>query len=263
MDLFVDVARQFLCVGKRTKVLSRTVCLDLAAQLLATDLGLKPAVLFDINGASPEQVCHYLSALQENGFLSSALYTVALCGNVFIANLKQTVVHLQGLLLRGNLLVIDVCPSLVQPALFDMKCGGTEDMVKALLNYFTTESVTEQRNSIMEISEDLLQKWNLCTVFGVLLGYPATYWFDEDKGFDNCLSFVPLSVTKVSLTWQTDYGQHRFNLFSFSIPEILLVQAGALFESWAQNLQQQVKTQTVFTELNIFKTNVTLPAVTL
>ncbi|XP_048111310.1 UPF0739 protein C1orf74 homolog [Alosa alosa] len=263
MDFCIKVARQFLRVGKKNKALSDSACLDLSAQFLAIDLGLKPAVLFDVNGASPVEVHHYLNALQEEGFVSSALRTVVLGGNIFIVNLDQIILHLQRLLLRRSLVVIDVCPSQVEPAAFDITLGGTEAMVKAMLSYFTKESVSQERNSILEIGEDLLQKWNLCTLFGVLLGYPATYWFDQDIGFDNCLSLVPLLVTKVSLTWQTAYGQHQFCLFSFSIPEVLWTQAKATFESWTQNLQQQFKRQTALTELNISKTNVTLPAVTL
>ena len=263
MDLFTNVARQFLCVGKKIKALSQSACLDLAAQLLAIELGLKPAVLYDINGACPEQVHHYLSALQEKGFVSSALHTVALGGNVFIVNLDQIILHLKGLLLGGSLVVIDVCPSHVQPVACGIKCGGTEDMVKAMLGYFTMASVNQERHSILEMGEDLLQKWNLCTLFGVLLGYPATYWFDQDKSFDNCLSLVPLLVTKVSPIWQTGYGQHQFCLFSFSIPEVLWPKAEAAFESWTQNLRQQFKRQAAFTELNISKTKISLPAVAL
>ncbi|XP_063071084.1 UPF0739 protein C1orf74 homolog [Engraulis encrasicolus] len=263
MAFLIDVARQFLCTGKRTKVLSRTVCLDLAAQLLATDIGLKPAVLYDINGASPEQVGNYLNALQENNFVSSALHIVALAGTTLIVNIKQMVAHLHDLLLEERLVVIDVCPSLVQPALSDMKGSGTEDAVKVMLEYFTTKSASQERSLIMEISEDIMQDWNLCTVFGVLLGYPATYWFDQDKSFENCLNLVPLLVTKVSLTWLSGVERHNFNLFSFSIPEMLFTHAETLFECWTQTLQQQLKRQTVFTDLNIIKTTVTLPIVAL
>lgn len=263
MDVFTQVAKQFLCVGKKTKHLSNSACLDLFAQCLATDLGLKPAVLYDVNGASPVQVYHYLKTLQEGGFVSSALRTVTLGGNIFIVNLDQLILHLERLLLRGSVVVIDVCPSRAQPAAFDIRWGGTEDMVKAVLGYFTQELVDQERKTIFEIGEDLVQKWNLCTLFGVLLGYPATYWFDQDKSFENCLSLLPLVVTKVSLIWQAGHGQHQFCLFSFSIPEALWTQAEATYENWTQNLQQQFDRQTALTELNISKTNITLPAVTL
>ncbi|XP_062402142.1 UPF0739 protein C1orf74 homolog [Sardina pilchardus] len=263
MDFYIKIARQFLRVGKKNKALSHSASLDLSAQFLAIDLGLKPAVLYDVNGASPIQVHHFMNALQEEGFVSSTLRTVVIGGNIFIVNLDKIIVHLKELLLRHSLVVIDVCPSQVQPVAFDITLGGIKDMIKAMLDYFIKESMNQERNSILEIGEDLIQKWNLCTLFGVLLGYPATYWFDQDKGFDNCLSLVPLLVTKVSLTWQTGDGQHQFCLFSFSIPEVLWTQAKATFESWTQNLQQQFNKQTALSELNISQTHVSLPAVTL
>lgn len=263
MDVFTQIARQFLCVKKKTKLLSNSACLDLTAQCVATDLGLKPAVLYDINGASPMQVYHYLTALQEAGFVSSALRTVMLGGHIFIVNLSQTILHLERLLLKGSVVVIDVCSSRAQPAAFDMRWGGTEDMIKAVLGYFTKESINQERKTIIEIGEDLLQKWNLCTLFGALLGYPAIYWFDQNKSFENCLSLLPLVLTKVSLMWKAAHGPHQFCLFSFSIPEVLWTEAEATYDNWTQNLQQQFQRQTAFTELNISKANVTLPAVTL
>lgn len=263
MDVFTHVAKQFLCTGKKNKPLCSSSCLDLIAQCVATDLGLKPAVLYDVNGASAEQVYHYLKALQEGGFVSLALRTVTLGGNIFIVNLNQIILHLERLLLTGSVVVIDVCPSRAEPAAFDIGWGGTEDMIKAVLSYFTKKSVNQDGKTMIEIGEDLVENWNLCTLFGVLLGYPATYWFDQNKSFENCLSLQPLVVTKVSLIWQTGHGSHQFCLFSFSIPEALWTQAEATYENWTENLQQQLERQTAFTELKISKTNITLPAVTL
>ncbi|XP_030632461.1 UPF0739 protein C1orf74 homolog [Chanos chanos] len=260
-DIFTRAAQQFLCSGTKKKRLCPSACVDLAAQVLAVDAGLKPALLYDTNAASPEQIQLYLDALQTAGRLSKALRTVSIDDNSFVVNPALEVSHMEDLLKSRSLVVIDVCPQREKPGVTDFN-SEMEDMVTAMLEYFKDlNDAGSARNG--DLDKELYQSWNLCTLFGVLLGYPVSYWFDQTRGFENCLSMTPLVVTKVWVTWRADTVSHRCCLYSFSVPEELWSDAQSQVDRWTQGLSDRIRRQAAFTELSVSMTTVTLPAVTL
>ncbi|XP_028826431.1 UPF0739 protein C1orf74 homolog [Denticeps clupeoides] len=260
---FIEAARRWLCCGekKKKKLLPASACLDLAAQLVAVDSGLKAALLYDSNGAGPAQVQRYVEALRDSGLVSAALRTVAIGSNTLVVNARLMPTYLEGVLQQRSLLVVDVCPSREQPALFDLLRGGTQDIVHDVLAYF--RMLADAPACETKMGAELYGRWNLCTLFGVLLGYPATYWFDQEQGFDNCLSMTPLSLIKVWSVWQTGDGSRPCCLFSFTIPQVLWSGAEGTVDSWMQRLQERFSLQTAFTDLRISRTTVVLPSVAL
>ena len=56
--------------------------------------------------------------------------------------------------------------------------------------------------------------WNLTSVFGILLGFPTVYFFDD---YDNCLSNRDLTIWKLSGVW----GSESYEVTSFSVPRSL------------------------------------------
>lgn len=254
----VAAAQKFLCVRK--KRLSSSSCLNLTAQLMAVDLGVKHAQLYDCNAASPEQVRLFLDSLQELGIITNALRMLSIDDNIIIFNSATMESHLDELLQNKSLFLIDVCLCRKQPVLVGFE-RTTEDMIKSLLGLF--RSAVDHSSSVSVVEEELYNEWNLCTLFGILLGYPATYWFDQTKGFGNCLSMTPLALCTVEVKWQINDINHCCCLYSFSVPEELWVELESHMQRWIECLRERFNKQAVLTDLCFSRDTVTLPAVTL
>ncbi|KAK9528946.1 hypothetical protein VZT92_013073 [Zoarces viviparus] len=255
-ELFIAAARRCLSAGRKS--LSVPQSLDLAAQVSAVDLGLKPALLYDSNSAGADQVQQYLSSLQSSQLVSKSLLTLDLNGNSLIVNTLRVGSNVEQLLHDNNVAVIDICHTLEEPIVADSLRGETQDVL-LLLRRLEQLKEAEKPHYVGEQSDD----WNLCTVFGLLLGFPVTYWFDQTKSFENCLSMTPLIVTTASATWQADSAGHRFCLYSFSFPAVLLKALQSNLEHWRLCLQERFKQQSVLTDLTFCQSTVTLPSVCL
>nr|XP_015198283.1 PREDICTED: UPF0739 protein C1orf74 homolog [Lepisosteus oculatus]XP_015198284.1 PREDICTED: UPF0739 protein C1orf74 homolog [Lepisosteus oculatus]XP_015198285.1 PREDICTED: UPF0739 protein C1orf74 homolog [Lepisosteus oculatus] len=252
-EFLIEVAQQCLGSGTRKKQRLRpSACLSLAAQVLAVDVGLRPSFLYDANTAGPEQLRLYLRKLREAGFLSHVLNVLAVDGNVVIVNEDLTVLHMEELLLKNTVAVIDVSQSRAQPAL-----AGPESRVREL-----TQTVVDDFK-LGTLVEWARSPWNFCTLFGVLLGFPATYWFDQERSFENCLSMTPLRVTTVCARCRAIAKDFRVQLCSFSIPEILTSATRAEMDNWTGKMLDRFSRQAAFTDLHISSKTVSLPSVTL
>ncbi|XP_029007732.1 UPF0739 protein C1orf74 homolog [Betta splendens] len=260
-ELFVSTAHKCLSVGRKSPPVSQGV--DLAVQVLAVDLGLKPALLYDSNGASSEQVHHYLSSLQSYQLVSKSLLTLDLNGNTLIFNPGTVVSNLERVLCDNSVAVVDVCHSLEKPVITEQLTAELRSITEDLLLLLKgSENLRETCSKPLSAGEKCDQ-WNLCTVFGLLLGFPVTYWFDQNKSFENCLSMTPLVVTTAAATWQPDVTSHRCCLYSFSIPEVLREQTHSTLEHWRLCLQDKFHQQNVLKDLTVGQTAVTLPSVCL
>ncbi|KAM6979675.1 UPF0739 protein C1orf74 homolog [Aplochiton taeniatus] len=258
-DIFIAAARKTLCVGKKS--LSMCQCVEVASLVLAVNLGLKPALLYDINAANANQIQQYLKLLQSAQQISESLLVIAIDGNSLIINTAVTMNHLEKLIIGNSVAVIDVSHSLQQPCIANLHTGGLRTMIEALITFLQKYIKLSKADGPLHM-EPMFEKWNLCTLFGILLGYPATYWFDQNKSFENCLAMTPLTVTKASVNWLAGEA-HKCCLQSFSIPELLQAETQLAMEDWNLQLQERFQQQTMFSELTISRSTVTLPAVTL
>ncbi|KAJ7999786.1 hypothetical protein DPEC_G00198040 [Dallia pectoralis] len=265
-EVFVAAARKHL--RARKKHLADTVCLSLAAQVLAVDLGLKPALLYDSNTASAEQVHNYLKSLQTAQLVSQSLQTVVLSDNSLIVNPSLTIKNLKELLTRRTVTVVDVCHSLEQPVITELQWKVISDMILTLLDHMNQFGQHLEMGSSPHCIERIhCESWNLCTLFGILLGYPSTYWFDQSRSFENCLAMTPLVVTRAVASWQAgsvavEEG-HTYCLYSFSTPEVLYAETQPVLDNWTTQLQECFQQQTVFSGLSVTRSTVTLPSVAL
>ncbi|XP_030585472.1 UPF0739 protein C1orf74 homolog [Archocentrus centrarchus] len=260
-ELFVSAARKCLSAGRKS--LSIPQSLDLAVQVSAVDLGLKPAILYDSNGACAEQVQRYLNSLQSLQLVSKSLLTLDLNGNILIVNPATVRSNLEQVLHDGSsVAVIDVCHSQETPTIADPLRGELKGIIRDLLLLLGGVQQLDDAERLLSAGEKC-EEWNLCTVFGLLLGYPVTYWFDHTKSFDNCLSMTPLVVVTASATWQEDTAAHRCCLYSFSIPAALQEEMQSNLETWTLHLQQRFGQQNHLKELTISHSIVTLPSVCL
>ncbi|KAI7807876.1 UPF0739 protein C1orf74-like protein [Triplophysa rosa] len=258
ISTLVAAAQKLLCVGR--KRLSSSKCLNLTVQLMAVDLGVKHALLYDCNAASPEQVYLFLNSLPDLGIITNELRMFSIDDNIIIFNPATMESHLDELLQNKSLFLIDVSPSRKQHVLTGIE-KRTEDMIRSILGLFRNE--VDESSSVIVVEEKVYNEWNLCTLFGILLGYPATYWFDQTKGFGNCLSMTPLTLSTVQVKWEINDIKHCCCLYSFSIPEELWVELESRMKWWIECLRERFKKQTVLTDLCFSRETVSLPAVTL
>lgn len=258
-ELCFAAARKCLSAGRKS--LSFPQSLDLAAQVLAVDSGLKPALLYDSNSASADQVQQYLASLQSSQIVSKLLVTLDLNGNSVIVNPVAVRSNVEQLFHDRNVVAIDVCHSLEKPAIADPLRRELQSMTHDLLLLFRGLEQLKENEKPYFVGEKS-EEWNLCTVFGLLLGYPVTYWFDQTKSFENCLAMTPLVVTTASAMWQVGPASHRFCLYSFSVPADLQ-ELHPNLENWRLCLQQRFVEQNVLKDLQVCQTTVTLPSVCL
>lgn len=251
------------CLSVRKKSLSIAQSVDLAMQVLAVDMGLKPALLYDSNGADVEQVQEYLISLQSVQLVSKSLLTMALSGNALIINPAIVMANLEQLLdINNHVIVINVCHSLENPSIIDPVNNDLRNMTQELLIMLRQFVQRAEVGKLLYV-EEKCNDWNLCSLFGIVLGYPATYWFDQNRSFENCLAMTPLMVTKASATWKACRGEHRFSLYSFSIPAALHKDTQCNLDRWNLRLKERFEQQTVFSNLDVCQSVVTLPSVCL
>ncbi|XP_015257440.1 UPF0739 protein C1orf74 homolog [Cyprinodon tularosa] len=256
---FLSAAHNSLRSGR--KRLSVAQSLELAAQVSAVDMGLKPALLYDSNAACAEQLQRYLSCLQSLQLVSESLLTLDVNGNGLIVNAGALRLNLEQMIRDGGPPVVDVSTTLEKPAISDKQRRQLNGMMEDVLLLLEKFQLSEA-NKPFYVGEKF-EDWNLCSLFGILLGYPVTYWFDQNKSFENCLSMTPLLVIKASASWQMDGVAHRFCLYSFSVPAALQGEAQSELENWRLSLQRRFEQQHIMKDLSINQSTLTLPSICL
>lgn len=258
-EIIVAAAKKHLTTKR--KCLSYSKILDLFTHILAVDLGLKPSLLYDSNGTSSEQVQQYLKCLQTSQLVSKSLFTLDLNGNTLIVNQEIALFHLNEILNCSKVCLVDVSHCLKRPELHDSSTVQFVNLVQKL--QLLIKGFEQHDFSKPLYAGEQCEDWNLCTVFGLLLGYPVTYWFDQTKSYENCLSMATLMVTTAMATWEKEGVCHSTCLYSFSVPADLFHKTQPFLKIWNDNLQERFKKQHVFTNLTMSQTSVTLASVCL
>ncbi|XP_067913367.1 UPF0739 protein C1orf74 homolog [Heterodontus francisci] len=251
---------------KQRKKLSESRCLNLSAEILAVDSELKPTFLFDYSLAKAEQIQEYVQEIQKIGLLSQDLHILSIEDNVLIINLNKTIRHLERALQENGVPVIDVSVHRASPRLAE---ACVTKQVKAhldlILKHLKSQVVQRGRSEsgLVSASEIFSSDWNLCTLFGFLLGFPVSYWFDFNKSFENCLSMTELRVFSVSVFCPRIAKNLKHQMYSFSVPEILYLDLQSTIETWNRDLQSDFSKQSNFSELRISTEITCQPAITL
>lgn len=109
---------------------------------------------------------------------------------------------------------------------------------------------------------------NRTSLFGLLLGYPVVYWFDESKNKQqNYLSMVPLCCVQVTAAMMEDYSDQNcetesHHLYSFSYPSCHNDILQAVVRKWFEQLEMKVS-DTLFENLSIISVEKCFEAVCL
>ncbi|XP_007438758.1 UPF0739 protein C1orf74 homolog [Python bivittatus] len=260
-QLLIKAARHHLRTGKK-KGLSSSTSLNVAGEVLAVAAGLKPAFLYDYNSAGTSQILDYVQHLQTILQLRCQLHVLNIAENVLIINLGLMCLCLESILLSNNVTFIDIsasrpCPTFCNPENVSL----IKSHLSEILNHI--KAFTEDTSQTISSSEIFSTEWNLCTLFGVLLGYPASYNFPTQKSSDNCLALTPLRVFTVRATFCKISSDFRVQFYSFSIPELLYPVMKISLSAWCENLKDAFKTQKDFANLCITSEVVALAAVAL
>ncbi|KFW96171.1 UPF0739 protein C1orf74, partial [Phalacrocorax carbo] len=148
-------------------------------------------------------------------------------------------------------------PSLCGPA----EAQAIRDHLTALLAHLG--AVEAAATGPVSSSEVVPTGWNLCTIVGVLLGYPAAYAFSVEEGAENCLALTPLRVFTVQASCPRIRDGFRVQIYSFSIPESLCAELKEALDAWCDELKEAFSVQNDFVDLRISSEVVSLPVVAL
>ncbi|XP_043911716.1 UPF0739 protein C1orf74 homolog [Protopterus annectens] len=260
----ISAAQRFLRTSRR-KSIPADACLRIAGEFLAVGSGLKPGFLYDYNAAGAVDVLNYCLALRQLGLTSgmASLYVFELGGSVLLLNLEHSIQRLEMLIGRkdANFPAVDVSANRALPAV----CSpAVRDQIRCHLS-----DILQQLKVLRHSSGDMVHKllsppeWNLCTLFGTLLGYPLPYWFDTSKGFENCLALTPLRVYTVKACCSRVAGGINLTVYSFSVPECVLGEVEDCLDTWLEELQNGFRGQSDFSDLTFSTKTVSLAAVAL
>ncbi|XP_009670587.2 UPF0739 protein C1orf74 homolog [Struthio camelus] len=245
--------------GRRRLAAARA--LQLAGEVLAVVAGLKPALLYDCGAAGAEQLRGYLERLREAGLASGRLHLLSMAGSVVVLHPGRVARRLEALLRAQPAPFVDVSAARAQPGLCEAAAAqAIRGHLSALLAHL---KAVEAAAGPMSSSEVCSADWNLCTLFGVLLGYPVAYTFTVEDSFENCLALTPLRVFTVWASCHRIRDDLTIQIYSFSIPENLYPEMKEVVDAWCDNLKDSFSAQNDFANLCIASEVVTLTAVAL
>jgi len=170
-------------------LVSRKKISELSIDLIFLINNLKPCILWDYDQADPNEL------LKLNELFGKDLIILVIgldCVITFAERLK----YLLNNFLASTPNFIDVSAALNSPQVVSYsKVKHVKEMVQSMLAQLNIK----EHSSLLEVR--LSEKWNLSTLFGILLGFPVVYYYDISG--DNCLSNLSLNVWKVGCKWKS------------------------------------------------------------
>ncbi|NXP48500.1 CA074 protein, partial [Heliornis fulica] len=204
----------------------------------------------------------YLARLREAGLAPRRLHLLDAGGSALLLHPGLARQRLAAALRTHPPPFVDVsarrrCPALCGPVETETIRGH----LAALLAHLEAAEATATDS--VSSSEVVPTGWNLCTVVGVLLGYPAAYAFAMEEGTENCLALTPLRVFAVQASCPRIRDGLVVQIYSFSIPESLCTELKEVLDAWCDELKEAFRAQSDFVDLRISSEVVSLPAVAL
>ncbi|XP_021360961.1 UPF0739 protein C1orf74 homolog [Mizuhopecten yessoensis] len=253
IDLPTDI-RQFVgtYMGKKIKQNAR----ELFTNIRLVDLHVKPSYLLDFGVEGIEKLVSLIEEMKTRRYITNILNILQLGMDVII-----------------------MCPTIIKT----MQCPSTEWESK-----FTIVDVSKRRGApevmckcvhvfgqlkqvISTIDPDFehirlvivdCKTANLTTIFGLLLGYPVVYWFENEDGLmANCLDMEPLVNFKVMGQGQKNESEHC--VYSFSIPQRVFANLQDKVTEWFKVIYDNSEWTRVFCDLTLTHTTVQLNTVAL
>lgn len=243
------VLRRFL--GKASTMNYRKIIFD----LILVSSGLKPSLLFDYACIDLQKAREMLDEIETQRLLRRRLDVICVGQDIFIADLNVLVRCLKDNLITQSFCLVDVTGSLPEPSLAspEIACRVTEQFAQAL--NFLEERLSDRNASTgRSLNVPVQDDWNLTSLYGFLLSYPAIYWFAPSRR-TNCLASSPLALHTVKLrsqrswealfpasdwSWLSREGREGpapdHTVFSFSVPLALHKDCKDFIEKWKVSL---------------------------
>ncbi|XP_057256569.1 UPF0739 protein C1orf74 homolog [Pezoporus wallicus] len=257
----VAAAREELGAGARRR-LPAVRALQLAGEVLAVAAGLKPALLYDCGAAGPGELRRYLERLREAGLAPLRLHVLSVEGSALLLQPGLARRRLAAVLGARPAPFVDVSAGRQRPEL----CGPAQaEAIRGHLETLLAHLSAAEAASAGPVSssEVVPAGWNLCTIVGVLLGYPAAYTFCVEESTENCLALTPLRVFTAQASCPRIKDSLGVQIYSFSIPESLCGELEEALGAWCEELKEAFSAQSDFVGLCISSEVVSLPAVAL
>ena len=104
---------------------------------------------------------------------------------------------------------------------------ASSDVVRDQTSFisFVLSLISEATEHVVTV--EMKSEWNLCSVFGILLGFPVVYYSEQEDG--NCLAGVDLALYKVRTALCSPT--------SFSVPADLESKAAVQISGWEKELE--------------------------
>ncbi|XP_033925760.1 UPF0739 protein C1orf74 homolog [Melopsittacus undulatus] len=254
----VAAAREELGAGRR---LPAARALQLTGEVLAVAAGLKPALLYDCGSAGPAELRRFLQRLREAGLGPLRIHVLSMEGSALLLHPGLARRRVAAVLGAHPAPFVDVSAGRQSPGL----CGPAQaeairGHLAALLAHLSAAEAASA--GPVSSSEVVPSGWNLCTIVGVLLGYPAAYTFSMESP-ENCLALTPLRVFTAQASCPRIKDRLGVQIYSFSIPESLCGELEQALGAWSEQLKEAFSAQSDFVGLCISSQVVSLPAVAL
>ena len=177
---------------------------QIIADLFVVSVGLKPVFLFDYSCVAPYNVQNLVHRLCELKILHYRPTVCSLGEDVLVVNKKTLKMWLRKYQNEPTLLkIIDCSPNKCHPILLD---GDRYEFVikKHFKMLSDTFNLSLNENELDEklltpVNLPITDDINVPALFGIMLGYPTVYYFDENSQnfWQNCLDQIPLCVNKI------------------------------------------------------------------
>jgi len=157
--------------------------------IVIVDFGIKDILLFDCWSVSSCEMNNFLQSAKVMNLLNNHLSAFSFGMDVFLYN-KSAVKHLKNNLFNTpefQQYVIDISKPLNHPKLLTINCKEAKETV-ALFSSSIGRITSELEELLHDVEIDADDaRINPPCLFGLLLGYPAVYWYDRTVSEDNCL----------------------------------------------------------------------------
>lgn len=255
-------------LGKKRQKYAGSVMIDALAVLSS----LKPGFVFDYCDLTAEKLlkisreCNeFVSSMgkcPEITVISLSRKTSDFKPDIFIINKPLILKWMNYLIQQLTLPLMDVSITNKFPRVISKDSAHITDII----DYIRERIMHCKDNGILDLScED---HWNMSTICGLLLGYPALYWYSDIHDGNN-LSMVPLMLYKVVVSldekkkFEPGRTEEMHTIYSFSIPQSLIPSVQDSVDQWQKDLDTRFHRQNIFLNLKHLKETVILPVITL
>lgn len=220
----------------------------------AVDLGVKPAYLYDIGPPVGHKLQSLIEESVQKSLIISNLNIVEIGMDCLIVN-PESVQQIKGSFENINtdfeslqIKIVDITDD--SKTILDSSKAVRAEVHEAVNDIVI--NVVSGKVHLYVLSDSLI--CNRTALFGVLLGYPVVYWFDESKTkTQHYLSMVPLQCVTVTskITVGGQNAQKEIhNLYSFSYPFCHKAKLKEFITAWFVKLDVKCK-HTMFENLSI------------